>query len=488
MTGGVKRTAGLFAKKPSLKVALLAGAALVLPLALPTVSASADTLQEALSLAYQGNPNLLAARAQLRATDEAVPQALSGWRPTLSVSGEVNNNHTDNITYAGVGPAQVVTDALSNRFQQGATAQFTQPIFRGFKTWAGTSQAKNQVYAQRARLAATEANVLLLAATAYFDVVQNQAVLDLNINNVQVLQRQLEATQDRFRVGELTRTDVAQAEAGLAGAKAQQVQSEGALQQSRSAYDNVVGKDPENLSMPALPPTIPASFDDVITMAIANNPNFIAADFTAKAADDNITVTRGNLLPSINVIGQYSKAWNTLADKSKQDVVIAEAQVVVPIYQSGSEYSFLRQAKQVAGQQHFVADQARLDARNTATQAWENYQATTASIESFKTQINANEIALEGTQRESEVGSKTVLDVLNAEQLLLTSRVSLVRAQHDQFVAAYQLLASLGTLTGEGVGLSGPMYDPVANYKSVEYQAFGSHADQVKAPAATPVH
>ena len=479
----VKRTAGLAAKNARLKFALLASAALVLPLAISAVPASADTLQEAMSMAYQGNPNLLAARAQLRATDEAVPQALSGWRPTLSVGGQVTNNRTQGDTYTGYGPAQVVTDTLTNRFSQGATATFTQPVFRGFKTWAGTSQAKNQVYAQRARLAGTEASVLLLTATAYFDVVQNQAVLDLNINNVQLLQRQLEATQDRFRVGELTRTDVAQAEAALAAAKASQVLSEGALQQSRSAYTNVVGKDPENLSMPALPSTIPASFDAVVDAAIVNNPNFIAADFAAKAADDNIALQRGNLLPSINVVGQYSKNFNTLADRSKQDVVIAQAQVTVPIYQSGSEYSFLRQAKQTAGQQHFVADQARLDARNTATQAWENYQATTASIESFKTQINANEIALEGTQRESEVGSKTVLDVLNAEQLLLTSRVSLVRAQHDQFVAAHQLLAAIGTLTGQGLGLSGPIYDPVANFNNVEFQAFGSHADQVKAPA-----
>ena len=355
-------------------------------------------------------------------------------------------------------------------------------MFRGFKTWAGTSQAKNQVFAQRARLRATEAQVLLQVASAYFDVLQNQAVVDLNMNNVQVLNRQLEATQDRFRVGEITRTDVAQAEASLAGAKASQVQAEGALQQARSAYENVVGKPPVNLAAPPLPVNLPAAYDAVVSMAISNNPSYVAADFNAKAADDTVTVVQGDLLPSVNLIGQYTKAWNTVADKSRTEQVVAQAQLSVPIYQQGAEYARLRQAKHSAGQQRLLADQARLDARNAATQSWENLQAATASIASYQAQIKANEIALEGTQREAEVGSRTVLDVLNAEQTLLISRVNLVRAQHDQSLAAHQLLSNIGALTGEGMGVSGEIYDPVAHYNDVEYKAFGAGVDKVKAP------
>jgi outer membrane protein len=471
-------------KRSCLKAVLLAGAASLLPLAI--MPASADTLQDAMSLAYQGNPNLLAARAQLRAVDEAVPQALSGWRPTLTVNGTVTNNRTENQVFSGGGVGQVVTGGITQRFQKQAAAQFTQPIFRGFRTWAQTSQAKNQVYAQRARLRATEAQVLLQVATAYFDVLQNLAVVDLTMNNVQVLTRQLEATQDRFRVGELTRTDTAQADASLAGARAALVQSEGALQQARSAYTNVVGKAPENLTAPPLPANLPRTIDEVLSQVMVNNPAAIAADFAAKAAGNNVTVVQGDLLPSVNLIGQYSRGWNTVADQSKSEQVVAQAQVVVPIYQQGAEYSRLRQAKHTAGQQRYVAEQAKLDARNIATQAWENLQATTASIESYRAQIAANEIALEGTQREAEVGSRTVLDVLNAEQFLLQARVNLVRAQHDQFLAAHQLLAAIGMLNGEGMGLSGPIYDPIEHYEDVQFQAFGGAVDQVKPGTATP--
>ncbi len=484
MTGNDDLSARLVAATIGVRTALLAGVALIIPLMSLAASASADTLAEAMSLAYQGNPNLLAARAQLRAVDETVPQALSGWRPTLTVNGNVQNNRSENTIFSGGGVGQVVTGGTTKRTQQQAAAQFTQPVFRGFRTWAGTSQAKNQVFAQRARLQATEAQVLLQVATAYFDVLQFQAVVDLTMNNVQVLTRQLEATEDRFRVGELTRTDVAQAQASLAGAKAALVQAEGDLQQSRSAYTNVVGKAPEQLAAPALPGNLPSSYEAVINAATNRNPGYIAADFAAKAADDNVTVVQGELLPSINLVGQYQRGWNTVADKSRSESVVAQATVVVPIYQQGAEYSRLRQAKHSAGQQRFTADQARLDARNAATQAWESFAATTASIESFKAQINANEIALEGTQREAEVGSRTVLDVLNAEQTLLNSRVSLVRTQRNQFVAAHQLLSTTGSLTGEGMALSGPIYDPTAHYTDVEFQAFGAGVDLVKVPGA----
>ena len=466
------------------KAALLASAALLIAAAVRP--AAADTLTDAMSLAYQGNPNLLAARSQLRAVDENVPQALSGWRPTLTVNGTMSNNRTDNQITSGGGVGQVVTGGVTQRFQKQANAQFTQPVFRGFKTWAGTSLARNQVYAQRARLQATEASVLLQVTSAYLDVLQFQAVVDLTNNNVQVLNRQLDATKDRFTVGELTRTDVAQSEASLAGAKASLVQADGNLQQARSAYENVVGKAPENLAFPMVPASLPSTYDAVVAAAIANNPNFIAADFTAKAAEDNVTVIQGDLLPSVNLVGQYTRGWNTVADQSKSEIIVAQAQVVVPIYQQGAEYSRVRQAKHTAGQQRYTADQARLDARNTATQAFENYTATTAAIQSFQAAIAANQIALEGTQREAEVGSRTVLDVLNAEQVLLNSQVSLVRAQHDQLLAAYQALAALGLLSGQGVGVHGEIYDPTAHYTDVELQAFGTGVDLVKPGLVTP--
>ena len=460
--------------------ALLASSAIVVLAAVP---ASAETLQEAMAMAYQGNPNIQAARAQLRATDEQVPIAMSGWRPTLTVNGALLRNRNETIISGATGGGTVSASGTTLRTQEQVVGLFTQPLFRGFKTVAGTAQATDQVLAQRARLQATEATVLLQVATSYFDVLEYQAVVDLNRNQVQVLDRQLEATNDRFRVGEITRTDVAQSEASLAGARAAFVQAEGLLQQARSAYENVVGKPPENLVQPALPANLPATLDLAVSTTIAENPNYVAADFTAKAADENITVVRGDLLPSVNVIGQYTKAWNTVANDSKVETIIVQAQLVVPLYQAGAEYARLRQAKHLAGQSRSLADQAKLDARNFATTAWESFQSNTAQNTSFGSQISANEIALEGTQREAEVGSRTVLDVLNAEQILLNSRVNLVRSQHDQAVAAHQLLSAMGSLTVGDLGLNVQVYDPVAHYNDVKYKFFGSD-DAAEAGAA----
>lgn len=446
-------------------------------LGLCSPTASADTLQDAMALAYQGNPNLLAARAQLRATDENVPIALSGWRPTLDVTGQFQNSSNETQVFSGGNVGQVVTGGTTVRTSQSLRVQVVQPIFRGFRTIAQTAQARNQVAAQRARLEATEAQVLLQAATAYLDVILNQTVVELRMNNVQVLTRQLEATNDRFRVGEITRTDVAQSEANLAGAKAELVQAEGALQQARSAYQNIVGKAPENLERPDLPGLLPDSLQAAIDVAIRDNPNFLAADYTALAADEAITLARGDLLPSVQLVGSFSKGWNTVADKSRTENATALAQVSVPIYQAGAEYARLRQSKHTAGQQRLLADQARLDARNAATASWEDLQATTAAIESFQAQVSANEIALEGVQREAEVGARTVLDVLEEEQRLLNSRVNLERSQRDQVVAAYQLLSAMGMLTGGEMGLDVATYDPETHFDDVEYQFFGGDTD-----------
>ena len=460
------------------KATLLCGVAMTLA-ASPVM---AETLTEAMSLAYDTNPNLQAARAQLRATDEGVAIAASGWRPTVSVNGNVSRQRTDNIipgaatTGTSTPSGGFSTLGVQVRTQEQVQAQITQPLFRGFKTVAGVSQAKNQVTSQRARLAATEAQVLLQVATAYLDVIQNVAVVELNRNQVLVLSRQLEATQDRFRVGEITRTDVAQSEASLAGAKASMVQAEGALQQARAAYLNVVGKAPETLTPPTLPGNLPLNLDDAVARAINENPAYLAADYSARAQQDAITVVRGDLLPSANLVGQYTRGWNTLATNSRAETIAGQAQVTVPLYQAGAEWARLRQAQDTYGQFRLLADQARLDARATAITAWESLQASTASQVSIRSQIGANEIALEGTQREAEVGSRTVLDVLVAEQTLLNSRVNLVRNQHDQQVAAYQLLSAQGKLTAGDLGLGVKLYDADTHYKSVKSQPIGGNS------------
>jgi len=434
----------------------------------------AQTLQEALALAYQKNPTLLAARAQLRATDESVPIALSGWRPSVSVSGNLTRSRNETRITGDQGSGASFTGGTTLRTSQSTTLQAQQPLFRGFRTLANTEQAKASVAAQRARLTSTEQQIMLAAASAYFDVLRDQAVVDLNEKNIRVLKRQLEATQDRFRVGEITRTDVAQAEARLSGAIAARIRAEGNLQRSVAAYVSTIGQMPQSLTQPKPPEMLPGSLENAISLAITDNPNFIAANFTADAAQQTVRAVRGELLPTVDLQGSYSRAWDTVANQSNVEGASARAVVTVPLYQKGAVYARLRQAKHTAGQRQLEAEQARLDARESVTSAWENYQAATASIDSIAAQINASEIALEGVQREAEVGSRTVLDVLDAEQELLDARVNLVTSQREQLVAAYQLLSAMGKLTAVELGLNVNTYDPTAHYKNVEGQFFGS--------------
>lgn len=444
-------------------------------------SPQAETLDEALGLAYQNNPTLLAARAALRAVDESVPIALSGWRPTLSLNGNVSRTRSETQILSGVPTAGAVFGGGTTlRTSQTVVAQVRQPLFRGFETVAGTSQARAQVLAQRARLQSSEAQVLLDAASAYIDVIRDQAVVELQRNNVQVLTRQFEATNDRFNVGEITKTDVAQAQARLEGSKASLIQAESDLARSRAAYENSVGKPPEALTSPDVAKGLPTGVSEAVDTAIKSNPAFVAADFSAQAAQDGIDVTRADLLPTIDLEAQYQKGWDTVADKSRAETKQARAILTVPIYQAGAEYARLRQSKHTAGQRRLEADQARLDARENSTAAYKAYEATTASIVSLKSQIEASSIALEGVQREAEVGSRTVLDVLDAEQELLNARVNLVRAQRTQLVASYQLLSTMGKLTAETLGLKVAAYDPTAHYDDVRFKVIGSTTEADK--------
>lgn len=437
-------------------------------------SARADTLREALALAYANNPSLQAARAQLRAVDETVPLALSGWRPRVSISGDVTRRRNETQIQGAIGSGALFAGGTTLRTSQSTALSVSQPLFQGFRTQANTAQAQANVESQRARLKASEQQVIQDAATAYFDVLRDTAIVELRTNDVQVLTRQLEATQDRFRVGEITRTDVAQAEARLSASVSARILAEGNLQRSRAAYRNVIGKPPENLVTPDPIGTLPDTVDRALIAASENNPNVVAATYTADAAQENIKAVRGELLPSLSLDGQLSKAWDTVADQSTSEGASARLALTVPLYQGGATYARLRQAKHTAGQRRLEADQARLDARESATSAWEAYQSARASIASIETQIVASEIALEGVQREAEVGARTVLDVLDAEQELLDARVSLVTAERDQLVASLQLLSSVGQLTAEDLSLDVSLYDAESHFEDVRNTFIGT--------------
>jgi outer membrane protein len=448
--------------------ALLATAGLAHP-------APAETLTEALAQAYQYNPQLLAQRAQLRATDEGVPQALAGWRPTVQFTGSAGRGIAE-TTNSVNGKGNTVTQYLTPRTLD---LNLTQPLWTSGRTPALVRQAEHNVLSQRAQTVATEEQVLFSVVQAYLDVVRDQATVDLNVNNEQVLRRQLEATSDQFRVGEVTRTDVAQAESRVALAVATRVQAEGNLQVSRSNYQRPVGRPPEKLAQPTERVNLPATRDEALALARAQNPNVIIADYTAKAAEDAVVATRAQLLPQVSVVGDANKSEETQVEGRNINSLSVIARMTVPLYEAGSVYAQTRAAKQTVSQKRNLLDDARRAAVQSATKDWETIQSGRAQVQSLMSTIRAAGIALEGVRQEAQVGSRTVLDVLNAEQELFTDRVNLVQAQHDIAVAEFDLAQQVGRLTAEELNLPVQLYDPKKHYDAVrnKWVGFGSKGE-----------
>jgi outer membrane protein len=471
------------------RIEWLASAATAAMMIVGAVPAAAETLQDALSSAYENNPTILSERSKLRATDELVPQALSNWRPTVTVSGNVTRSNTYSYinsgstiggTTSGTPQGQQVSSAgtiIYNADTMGV--QVTQPVFRGGRTLAQTRQAEAQVDAERAQLSITEQQVLLNVATAYLNLVQAQSVLQLSINNEQVLQRQLDAVQDRFRVGEVTRTDVAQAQSRLSGAHADRTQAEGSLRTARAAYVQQVGHLPDKVDYPDALPDLPADAQAAQALAASQNPNIVNAQAAYQASLEGIDLIAGELLPQVSLTGQAQRIVNFDGPSTLENVAQVSVNVTVPIYQAGQEYSRLRAQKQTAGQTRAVIDQARRDVEESITAAWEALQTGRARLASYNDQIAAARIALEGVTRENQVGSRTVLDVLNAEQELLQAQVNEVQARHDEIVAAYQLLNATGQLTAQYLALPVELYDPAMHYEDVrdKWAGFGDRPD-----------
>jgi TolC family type I secretion outer membrane protein len=426
-----------------------------------------ETLQEALAKAYQNNPTLLAARARLRAIDEGVPEAISGWRPTVSVNYDVGKAYID--TSGGSSSSS----GSQSRLPRTGSLTLDQNIYRGGRTRSSIRRAEQDVLAERARLATTEQQIMLDGGTAYVDVLRDEAVLRLNQNNERVLRRQLEATRDRFQVGEVTRTDVAQAESRLARATADRIQAEGNLAQSRAAYQDVIGDFPGTLQPVKALDNIPTSRDDTVNQAREASPEVIAARFTERAAAADIDVVTGELFPSVDLEGELVRRNDTSSTDSRSDGASITARFSLPLYQAGGVSARIRAAKQTHSQRRKELDAAIRTVIASATRAWEDYQTAVAQIKAFSAEVRSATIALEGVRQEAQVGSRTVLDVLDAEQELLDARVSLVRAQRDEAVSTFSVRQQIGTLVASKLSLGVPTYDFEAYYRSVRNKWFG---------------
>ena len=426
-----------------------------------------QTLQDALVAAYSNNPGLHAVRANLRSTDEGVPQALSNYRPNLAMSADVARSMTHLNTRSPNGDRDQI-DTPRN-----TSLTVTQPLYRGFRTINDVAKAELAVKASRAALLAKEQDVLLSAVTSYMNVLENQAKLDLETKNEQVLKRQLQATQDRFRVGEITRTDVSQAEARVAGAAADRIQSEGNLNNARANYVKVIGEVPGKLSQPSKITQEFKRLEEITRVALNNHPDVVSQRHLELSARKNIKTVEGELLPTVNLVGNLARAWEIAGKDDQKTTGKITLKLTMPLYQKGAVYSKLRAAKQSARESSLKLEEAERNVREASAKAWESLNSAEARIRSFTAQIESAEIALEGVQREAAVGSRTVLDVLDAEQELLDAKISLIGATKEQVVASFQLREAVGQLTAKSLALPVKQYNPMSHYNEVRSKWFG---------------
>lgn len=431
--------------------------------ALMAGTASADTLREALVSSYNTNPTLTAQRETLKGTDATVAIARAAGRPQVSASVGVSRS----ISQSGV----LLTGGKGPNLT--AQAQVNYPLFNGGSVKNSVRAAKTRVEAGRATLRAVEGDVFTQAVTAYMDVIRDRAIVELNQNNVKVLETNLQATKDRFQIGDLTRTDVAQSEARLQLGRSQLAQSQGQLTASEATYRQVIGHAPGQLSPPPPLPPLPANADEAVRIALASNPDLFAISRQAIAAGYDVNVARASRLPTLSAqaTGEYVR---NLAANSPTGFPNSGTQTTIglganiPIFQGGLPSARIRQAQAQQGQ---VLEQVVGTERaviQTTRAAYAGYDAAQKAIQAQTVAVQANELALEGNRAEQSVGTRTIIEVLNAEQELLNSQVSLVTAKRDAYVAGFQLLNAMGQAQAQDLGLDGgPLYDPLGNYRRV---------------------
>jgi outer membrane protein len=438
----------------------------------------ADTLDGALIKAYQNNPQLNSQRAVVRQTDETVPQALSGYKPTVTATGTFAQEYTSTVSKGTIPGSATPANPLGNPTYprtgmgyspSGLNVTATQNVFNGFQTSNRVRQAETNTSAARETLRVAEQTILLNAATAFMDLLRDGALLELQRRNVEVLQEQLRQTRDRFIVGEVTRTDVAQAESRLAQGRATVLTAESQYARSRATYRQVIGVEAGTLS-PASPVDrlTPHRLLEAIEIARTRHPSVGVAMFGIDAAVLQVKINEGTLYPQVRLIGTVSQNWETnLTTVLQQFNAFVQGQVTVPIYQGGAEYSAIRQAKEAAGQKRIDLDTARDLVQANVVTAWGQLEAAKAQILATNAQVAAAEIALNGVREEARVGQRTTLDVLNAQQELVNARTASVTAQHDRVVASYALLAAVGELNLPKLGIGIPLYDPMVHYQQV---------------------
>ncbi|HEX8366683.1 MAG TPA: TolC family outer membrane protein [Allosphingosinicella sp.] len=428
-------------------------------------TAHGETLREALVKTYATNPTIMGQRAQLRSLDEGVAIARAARRPQISANAGVNQN-----VYSSQG-------GFGNGRNFNAGVDVSYPIFEGGANRNRIGAANERVFAGRAALRATEGDIFAEAVSVYMDVIRDRSIVSLNQGQVRVLETNLRATRDRFEVGDLTRTDVAQSEARLALARSNLAGAQGRLRSSEEAYRRVIGELPADLQPPPPLPPLPRTADEAVEIALANNPDLISIAAQIRAAGRDVSVARAGRLPTVsgvsqgdytNYLGSADQQFGGTGNANSISTAAVGVQARIPIYQGGVVGARVRQAQALRGQLLERGVETERFVVATTRAAFASYRAALEAIESNEVAVAANTLALEGTRAEQTVGTRNVLDVLNAEQELLNSQVALVTARRDAYVAGFALLNAMGRAEAEDLNLDGgALYDPVANYDRV---------------------
>ncbi|NIJ37876.1 outer membrane protein [Sphingopyxis panaciterrae] len=429
--------------------------------------AQAETLQGALAKAYENNPTLTAARAGQRANDENVPIQKAAGLPNAGAGVD----YTENLVLPGnafFSPKRTLT----------VGGQVSVPIYQGGAVRNAVKAAKYRVEAGQADLRATEASIFSQTVGAYMDVIRDQAIVQLNQKNVSVLRTNLQATSDRFEIGDLTRTDVAQSEARLALAEGDLRTAESNLIASRESYIRLVGDVPTDLEQPPQLPGMPGTAEEAVAIALNSNPDIDAANQLVNASRADIGVARADRLPKLKATTSagYNNNLNSVTDTTSENITnsaSATLSLTIPLFQGGRPAALVRQAQSRSSQaiENYVETERNVIAQTRG--AYAAWQANERIIAATQQAVGANALSLEGVRAENSVGTRSILDILNAEQEYLNTQVQLVSARRNSYVAAFSVLAAMGKAEARDLGIEGgPLYDPAVNYERVRGKIF----------------
>ncbi|CAN5274515.1 TolC family outer membrane protein [soil metagenome] len=465
-------------------------------------SASAETLQDAIALAYRTNPTILAQRANQRALDETVPQARAGYRPTIDVSASASYSRTTSPKFTtstgvdlnGDGVIDTVTSGgTTDSDTGGASIGLSQTLYSGGRIGHSVSAAEAGVLAGRENLRAVEQSVLANVVAAYVGVQRDLQILQIREDNLTVLRRQLDESNARFEVGEITRTDVAQSESRLASSEADLANAQAQLSVSRATYAAVVGQAPGTLEAAPTLPGVPTDFDQALDVGLAENPGILAATYNLQAAESRVAAARSAYLPSAGLSASYGGSGDLssfdLADRTSLTV---GASISIPLFTGGLNQSRVAQALETANAAQIQIEGQRRAVLQNVSSSYAQVVSSRASVTAGNEAVRAATVAAEGVRQEAQVGLRTTLDVLNQELELRAAQVTLVSVTANEYIAQASLLSAMGRLEGPDLDPSIEAYDPathadaVRNRGALPWDGVVEALDRIASPIVTP--